>query len=205
MCYLDSYIYEFEHCVETGEFPVEHGHHSLSGHLHECERRLETPKKTNWSAPNFNYVDGSIFDAVKSSQVEGIAIFVPFGMTALRVTTFDFVQTLIPMPLECEGDFKCYRTQEGKLVYAYKEGVESIQEMMFLVNKICTLFSKHNIHSFAMNGIRARDFPLQTGERNHVQEYLLVEFVRKWCELKEHSFNSISFVDLRGGFNSLAH
>ncbi len=201
MSYLDSYIHEFEYCVETGDFPIEQGNHFLFGHLHERARRLVVPKKTNQVAPNFNYVYGSIFDAVKSSQIEGVAIFVPFGLTALRITTSNFVQTLMPMPSEYDGDFKCYRTQDGKLVYVYREGVESIQGMMILANKICALFAKHNIHSWAMNGIRARDFPLQTRERNHVQEYLLVEFVRKWCELKGHSFNSISFVDLRGGFN----
>ena len=148
-------------------------------------------------------VTGSIFEA-ENNAADGVAIFVMCGLTGFRPNTRDYVSTLGDS-IGCHEGLTMFskRTEHGDILFIYDENPDNkiyeLNEMYDLVDKTLELFAGNGVRRIAMNGIRIT--PENTQE--HLAEKHLVAFVRSWCAAHKGVFETIDFVDKRGGFDGL--
>ena len=171
------------------------------GHEYEiaqCKAYVEE-KRLRWGefSPEIEFVAGSILD-VRSLGVQGVAIFLPTGLTAFRWQAKDFVVKNCKLEdkkngleyLRCEGPESgalsrmVYDPNKGNRLYLKSEIEIELQNAM-------EYFETAGVESVAINGFRtAGDGAADT-----------VEAVRFWAEHHARScIRRIVLVDKRGDF-----
>ena len=151
-------------------------------------------------------VAGSIFEA-ESHGAEGVAIFVPCGLTALRC---ELPKYMMPfgLPIGEEKAFTIFHSerQTGPLTVLCDENrnmsLYPARGIPMLLDMALSIFQRYGIRKIAMNGIRVY-WPQGVQDRGHLAEAYLVDNVVYWLETHSHNFESIDFVDLRGGFGKI--
>ena len=147
-----------------------------------------------------NFVKGSIFETEKY-KLDAIIVFIPCGLTALRMNCYRFVK-LFGEPIEENGDFILYQNNSGnkvidslKYVLINKNNSNTIYKFLdvsdmvfYSLNKL----SRLGVKNIGMNGIRTDDYQ---------QERIIVDEVKVWINGSRHGFKEIHFIDLRDGFN----
>ena len=141
-----------------------------------------------------HFVEGSIFD-LERSKPDAVAIFVPAGLTALRVDTERFLAECTAIP-GTVGEFKAYHTKRGTVVIVAENRDQKLYdsgEMMEMVDQALSIFAAAKCTNVMMNGIRLGEGP---------SERLMVMTINAWLQFRpEVSLKKIELVDLRGGFN----
>ena len=151
-------------------------------------------------------VAGSIFEA-ENHGAEGVAIFVPCGLTALRS---ELPRYMIPfgLPIGNEKAFTIFRSERqfGSFTVLCDENrsmsLYPARGIPMLLDMALSIFQRHGIRKIAMNGIRVY-WPQGVKDRGHLAEAYLVDNAVHWLETHSHNFESIDFVDLRGGFGKI--
>lgn len=151
-------------------------------------------------------IEGSVFEA-EDNGASGIVIYVPCGLTALRA---DLPNYMIPygLPIGEEKMYTIFRNQR-------KTGVKTIlcdenrghaiypaRGIPLFLNVALSLFEKMGIRRIAMNGIRVY-WSEDVKDHGHLAEAFLMDSALWWLDTYEHHFESIDFVDLRGGFGKV--
>ena len=151
---------------------------------------------------SFNYIKGSIFRA-NEYGADGIVVYVPCGLAAMRAE-WDGLKRKLGEPGEQAGECAVFCNRGGWKVVIGFENVQnriySEDEMQAMVVSSLQLLQRKGARHVAMNGIRID----MTGRRRETErpEEMLVKCVTDWCLKHPSAFESVSFVDLRGGFNA---
>ena len=148
----------------------------------------------------FNYIHGSVF-AANEYGADGLIVFIPCGLTAMRVEWSDF-RGKLGEPDERIGDCVLFQNRANwKLVIGF-ENIPysySLDEVQAKVVASLQLLQQKGVKNVAMNAVRidmtANDLA------NERSEQQLVTCVKNWCQMHPSVFESIAFFDLRGGFN----
>ena len=142
-------------------------------------------------------IRGSILD---ENLAEGIAIFIPVGLTGIRPDSKDFIFKTTGKPM-C-GGAGCYKAiGSGILKYVlYVDNsdikVSDIEDMRRQINEVLDIFVTMEVKNIAMNGIRCDDRP----DQNVRPEQYLRTFVEEYLAGHPDAFDKISLVDAHGGF-----
>lgn len=154
----------------------------------------------------FRTIKGSVFEA-EDYGASGIVIYVPCGLTALRA---DLPNYMIPygLPIGEEKMYTIFRNQR-------KTGIKTIlcdenrgnaiypaRGIPLFLNVALNLFERMGIRRIAMNGIRVY-WSDSVKDHGHLAEAFLIDSALRWLDTYEHHFESIDFVDLRGGFGKI--
>ena len=165
--------------------------------MYEAQREIDA------DGVRFRMVEGSVFEA-EDNGAAGIVIYVPCGLTALRANLPNY---MIPygLPIGEEKMYTIFRNQR-------KTGVKTIlcdenrghvihpaRGIPLFLNVALSLFEKMGIRRIAMNGIRVY-WSEGVKDHGHLAEAFLLDSALQWLDTYEHHFESIDFVDLRGGF-----
>ena len=163
----------------------------------------ELQREINADGVRFRTIEGSVFEA-EDNGASGIVIYVPCGLTALRANLPNY---MIPygLPIGEEKMYTIFRNQR-------KTGVKTIlcdinesnaiypaRGIPLFLNVALSLFEKMGIRRIAMNGIRVY-WSDGVKDHGHLAEAFLLYSALQWLDTYEHHFESIDFVDLRGGF-----
>jgi hypothetical protein len=150
-----------------------------------------------------NYIRGSIFQPERF-KLEAITVFIPIGLSAIRIDCRDFVRQF-KNPLEkCEefflfkNNYKNDTLNSLRYVLVDRNKSHKIYDSWDISEMVAyTLgrFSKLGVKRIGMNGIR-----ISSG----IPELQLVHEVKLWLAFNEHEFEEIYFIDLRDGFNKNA-
>lgn len=146
-----------------------------------------------------NGMSGSIFD-ISPAIAEGVTIFIPCGLTALRADYSAFRKSLY-MEKECGGLKTFINPQTGQSIVAFENPQNVIPDenaARRVVESALAIMSASSLNRIAMNGIR-----LAGQNHDSRQELALVNWVTAWCNENSNTFESCTFVDLRGGFDFL--
>ena len=141
---------------------------------------------------------GSILDP---SLAEGIAVFIPQGLTAIRPEAEDFFEQMCGKKAEGAFSFVPVSKPGEKLKYLClvdntERQIASVDEMRSQIHKALDAFARQGIRSVAMNGIRFDDRP---DKATRPEEYLR-RMVEEYTAAHPESFEEIILVDFRGGF-----
>ena len=151
---------------------------------------------------SFNYIKGSIFRA-NEYGADGVVVYVPCGLAAMRAE-WDSFKRKLGEPDEQTGECAVFCNRGGWKVVIGFENIQnriySEDEMQAMVVSSLQLLQRKGARHVAMNGIRID----MTGRRRETErpEEMLVKCVTDWCLKHPSAFESVSFVDLRGGFNA---
>ena len=144
-------------------------------------------------------IEGSVFK-IPSDVAVGMAIFIPCGLTALRADWSEYRKSLALE--EVVGDLKVFGNQQTDQIVVVCENprnrIPEDEAARRIVESALGILAKHSRKKIAMNGIR-----LAGQNHNFRQERTLVKWVTDWCGSQQNTFESVSFVDLRGGFSFL--
>ena len=141
---------------------------------------------------------GSILD---HSLAEGIAVFIPEGLTAIKPDAQDFFKQMCGKKMEGAFSFAPVSTQEGKLKYLYmvdnsERRITSLEDMQNQIYKVLDEFARLGVKSVAMNGIRFDERP----DRNIRPEQYQRRMIEEYSAAHPEVFDEILLVDLNGGF-----
>ena len=148
----------------------------------------------------FNYIRGSVF-AAEEYGADGLIVFVPCGLTAMRVEWSDFRERL-GEPDERIGDCVLFENRANwKLVIGFENIPHSfsLDEVQTKVVASLQLLQQKGVKNVAMNGVRIDMAANELAKERSEQK--LVTCVKSWCQMHPSVFESIVFFDLRGGFN----
>lgn len=163
----------------------------------------EVQREFNADGVRFRMIEGAVFEA-EDNGASGIVIYVPCGLTAMRANLPNY---MIPygLPIGEEKMYTIFRSQR-------KTGVKTIlcdenrsnaiypaRGIPLYISVALSLFEKMCIRRIAMNGIRVY-WSEGVKDRGHLAEVFLLYNALRWLDIYEHHFESIDFVDLRGGF-----
>ena len=147
-----------------------------------------------------NFFRGSIFQPERF-KLDAITVFIPAGLTAIRMKCRGFVKQF-GKPTEKHEEFFLYKTNYKKdtlnslrYVIVNRNKSHKIYDSYDISGMIAhTLgrFSKLGVKRIGMNGIRT-----DSGR----DELLIVSEVKSWLINNDNNFKEIRFIDLRGGFN----
>lgn len=168
--------------------------------MYEIQRQFE------FDDVRIRTIAGSIFESEHNGAV-GVAIFVPCGLTALRC---ELPQYMIQFGLPIgEGKaFTIFRGERpaGVVTVLCDENrsmaIYPARGIPMLLDMALRTFQRMGITRIAMNGIRVY-WPQGVKDHGHLAEAYLVDNALYWLETHEHDFESIDFVDLRGGFGRI--
>ena len=141
---------------------------------------------------------GSILDP---SLAEGIAVFIPEGLTAIKPDAQDFFKLMCGKKMEGAFSFAPVSTPEGKLKYLYmvdnsERRITSLDDMKKQIYAALDEFARSGVKSVAMNGIRFDDRP----DRNIRPEQYQRRMIEEYSAAHPEVFDEILLVDFRGGF-----
>ena len=144
---------------------------------------------------------GSIFE-IDNSIAEGIAIFIPCGLTAIRVEASQFLSGLEKVEAIAGGIFIYNNIATAQTIAAFpnsRNTMLNVEQAGNIVCRVLSIMASRSVKSIAMNGIRF-------ASQNHdsLQEHELVRWVMEWCLNMPNKFEKITFVGKRGGFRFLA-
>lgn len=148
----------------------------------------------------FNYIRGSVFTADEYGA-DGLIVFVPCGLTAMRVEWSDFGGKL-GEPDGRIGDCVLFENRANwKLVIGFENIPYSVffDEVQTKVVASLQLLQQKGVKNVAMNGLRIDMMVNELSKERSEQK--LVTCVKSWCQMHPSVFESIAFFDLRGGFN----
>ena len=142
---------------------------------------------------------GSIF-SVSYTDADALLVFVPAGLTALRVDYKAFVSTL-DCVFTSEKGVKAYRDNKtGQLIVAYenpKNIIPDMDEATNIISEVLSAAARFQVKKIAMIGLRFHG--------NHSSSYYmereLIRLVSMWCDSNPNEIESVMFVDKRGGFS----
>jgi hypothetical protein len=151
----------------------------------------------------FNYVKGDIFKTSNISLLDAIIVFIPCGLTSIRLETDKFIKHL-DEPIKQDGEFFLYKNKpnnkspQSKIEYALinrntSHQIYSKKDMVLLVEYTLKEMSKLGVKRIGMNGVRGYG-------SGGIPEQQLIEEVQYWLNKNENNFEKIHFIDLRGGF-----
>lgn len=151
----------------------------------------------------FRMIEGSVFEA-EDNGASGIVIYVPCGLTALRSNLSNY---MIPygLPIGEEKMYTIFRTLRKtgfKTILCDENRGHAIypaRGIPLFLNVALSLFERMGIRRIAMNGIRVY-WSEGVKDHGHLAEAFLLYNALRWLDTYEHHFESIDFVDLRGGF-----
>ena len=147
-----------------------------------------------------NSLQGSIFSP-SYDDADGVAVFIPCGLTAMRI---DFrLYLLFSKCVRRAGNgLKVYREMKtGQTIVAFgnpENIMVSMDDAKRIAESALETLAQFSVKRIAMNGIR-----FASDNQASWQERELVEWVLDWCQANANGFESITFIDLRGGFNFL--
>lgn len=141
---------------------------------------------------------GSILDP---SLAEGIAVFIPQGLTAIKSDAEDFFEQMYGKKAKGAFSFVPVSKPGEKLKYLClvnnaERQIASVDEMRSQIHKVLDEFARQGVRSVAMNGIRFDDRP---DKAVRPEEYLR-GIVEEYSAAHPESFEEIILVDFRGGF-----
>ena len=147
-----------------------------------------------------NFFRGSIFQPERF-KLDAIAVFIPAGLTAIRMNCENFVKQF-EKPTEKHEEFFLYKTNYNndtlnslRCVIVYKNTSQKIYDscdVSGMISDTLGRFSKLGVRRIGMNGIRTS---------SGIPELLIVSEVKSWLINNDNNFKEIRFIDLRGGFN----
>lgn len=144
-----------------------------------------------------NSFQGSIF----LHNADGVAVFVPCGLTAMRMN-FDRYISFAECVDEASNGINVYRkAKTGQTIVAFgnpENIMVSMDDAKRIAESALETLAQFSVKRIAMNGIR-----FASDNQSSWQERELVKWVLDWCQANANGFESITFVDLRGGFNFL--
>lgn len=148
---------------------------------------------------------GDLFD-VQRYGFQGVALFVPAGMTAFRVLASDFVKAC-GKPLSVSGPLEVFRVESddvaplARIVRAANPRQKSFakEDIGLLVERAFSAFEDAECTIVGMNGFR-----LEGDDRSQNQfrsEQATLDAVRQWVATHPRTtIRDIYLVDKRGGF-----
>jgi hypothetical protein len=146
----------------------------------------------------FSCIEDSIFE-IEKLGLEGVAIFVPSGMTFIRPYTEYFIDHYLEL-LRDKGFLALYRIRNNnKFVFIdQNRSNQSIDEVSAKqsIDRILKWFANNGVRKIGMNGIKLSHSTL-------IPEVWLYREVKHWTSINKNDFEEICFVDLRGGFNKI--
>ena len=147
-----------------------------------------------------NFFKGSIFQQERF-KLDAIAVFIPAGLTAIRMNCENFVKQF-EKPTEKHEEFFLYKTNYNndtlnslRYVIVYRNTSHKIYDscdISGMISDTLGRFSKLGVRRIGMNGIRTS---------SGIPELLIVSEVKSWLINNDNNFKEIYFIDLRGGFN----
>lgn len=144
-----------------------------------------------------NSLQGSIF----LHNADGVAVFVPCGLTAMRMN-FDRYISFAECVDETSNGINVYRkAKTGQTIVAFENpenDMISMDDAKRIAESVLETLAQFSVKRIAMNGIR-----FASDNQSSWQERELVKWVLDWCQANANGFESITFIDLRGGFNFL--
>jgi hypothetical protein len=149
-------------------------------------------------ATEITTVTGSVLDR---SLAEGIAVFIPEGLTAINPDANDFFQQVTGRAPAGAFEFAAVRSGEGQLKFLClvdnnERKINSIDDMRSQIEEVLNAFAGKGVKSIAMNGIRC-DNRDQTIRPEKYQRQFVEEYLAKHPGV----FEKIILVDARGGFD----
>ena len=144
---------------------------------------------------------GSIFD-IDNSIAKGIAIFIPCGLTAIRIEASKFLSGLEKVEALADGVFIYNNIAMAQTIAVFPNRRNTMwnkEQAEYIVSRTLSIMASRSVKCIAMNGIR---FASQNHDSR--QERELVCWVIEWCRDSPNKFEKITFVDKRGGFRFLA-
>ena len=144
---------------------------------------------------------GSIFD-IDSSIAEGIAIFIPCGLTAIRTEASQFLSGLEKVGAIAGGGLIYNNMATAQTITVFPNRRNTMwdkEQARYIVSQTLSIMASRSVKCIAMNGIR---FVSQNHDSR--QERALVRWIIEWCHDSADKFEKITFVDKRGGFRFLA-
>ncbi len=136
-------------------------------------------------------------DLFSEDQVEGIAVFIPCGLTAIRVDAREFVQRKAGQRILENGIYPSIYGGPVKYIVISTDEAENLEDMQKQLFSALELFRQKNLRSIAMNGIRCDNRPDESIRPEKYQR----AFLEAWMNAHPDVFDKITLVDLRGGFN----
>ena len=172
----------------------------LSGRI-DTDRRSSIPNTMRRSLPMItNILQGSIF-SLSYDDADGVAVFVPCGLTAIRMDFQSFISSTECVHKANTGINVYKKADTGQTVVAFENPANimiSMDEAKHIVESVLETMAQFSIRRIAMNGIR-----FAAEDQSSWQERELVKWVLDWCHINANGFEFITFVDLRGGFDFL--
>ena len=145
-------------------------------------------------------LEGSIF-SLSCRDADGLAIFIPCGLTAIRVDYERFISSAEHVRKAGNGMAVYKNTQTGQMIVAWENPqneIPGIADAKRMVEAVLEIMKECSVKRVAMNGVRfAVDNQMSWQERE------LFSWVSGWCQANRNAFERITLVDLRGGFSFL--
>lgn len=156
--------------------------------------------------PSIHLDTDDIFDSLRRNAFQGVALFVPLGLTAFRVEVSDFVKKN-GVPLSENGVIKVFGVESEKIASLVR--IIEVQPPRFkpfckkdvdaIIKKTLDVFEEAGCTTIGMNGIKIDE---DDRSRNRfLSEQTTLDAVRNWGRQHSHStIRDIYLVDKRGGF-----
>ncbi len=148
-----------------------------------------------------NILQGSIFSQ-SYDEADGVAVFVPCGLTAIRVDFRRYISSAECVHKTSNGINVYKKAETGQTVVAFENPSNvmiSMDDAKRIVESALETLVQFSVKRIAMNGIRFAE-----ANQSSWQERELVKWVLDWCQANVNGFECTTFVDLRGGFGFLA-
>ncbi len=148
---------------------------------------------------------GDIFD-VRRHGLQGVALFVPAGLTAFRVLASDFINAY-GKPLSESGPLKVFRVESDavmplvRIVHVPNPGHRTLakEDIGPWMEQAFSIFEAASCTTVGMNGFRLGEEDRSQNRFYSEQETL--DAVRRWISLHPQSpIRNIFLIDKRGGF-----
>ncbi len=149
-------------------------------------------------ATEITTVTGSVLDR---SLAEGIAVFIPEGLTAINPDAKDFFRQTVGKAPAGTFDIAAVTASEGKLKFLCladnsERKINSINDMRSQIEEVLNAFAGKGVKSIAMNGIRC-----DNRDKSIRPEQYQRQFVEEYLAKHPGVFEKIILVDARGGFD----
>ncbi len=144
-----------------------------------------------------NILQGSIFSQ-SYDDADGVAVFVPCGLTAIRMDFRRFISSAECIHKAGNGINVYKKAETRQTVVAFENPANvmiSKDDAKCIVESVLGTLAQLSVKRIAMNGIR-----FAAEDQSSWQERELVKWVLDWCHANANGFEFITFVDLRGGF-----
>lgn len=148
---------------------------------------------------------GDLFD-IRRYGFQGVALFVPAGLTAFRVLSSDFVKAY-GKPLSVSSPLEVFRVESNevaplvRIVRAANPRQKSFakEDISLLVERAFSAFEDAGCTTVGVNGFRIEGDDRSQNQFRSEQETL--NTVRQWVATHSRTtIRDIYLVDLRGGF-----